>query len=531
MVAAVCTVNDVLDGHVSLDLECLDRIYLNAYVPNLQVGGQVVGFLTQHLGNPIPSPAIFTKLGTAFRAAVERFAATHEIPVIRFAKDARKADVMRPYLMAATPPGVVAIGVAQEFQNVVCGWKRKTTTPGAVSFAFAKADRRVSVYYFYVLDRDFGPGFIKLCSYFPYPAKVWVNGHEWAKRQATTAGVAFTELANGFASCDDPAALQAICDRLGPADLQRFFDRWLARIPTPLGLADQAAGYWWELSMRQIEVSRTLVFDQPRRARGFFEALVADNLDLGRPDEVKLIFDRRIRKDTLGTFATKIVTRGVEVAVNVFYKHSRIKQYLKEGRALRIETVVNSPTDLGCQRRLRNLDQRQGKARAANRRLLTIQRVGQGCAMETALLARISQPSVEEGQRTGALRLGDPRVMALAGALCILLNTVVGFTNRSLRAQVSGLLGGAYSSAQMTYDLRRLRLKGLIQRIEHSNRYVLTPDGLRVAVFYTKLHHRLLGPLLAADRAPAPPDLRDALRVIDRRVNSYVQHARMGIAA
>jgi hypothetical protein len=396
MVAAVCNVNDMLDGHVSLDLECLDRIYLNAYVPNLQVGGQVVGFLTQHLGNPIPSPAIFAKLGTAFRAAVERFAATHQIPVIRFAKDARKADVMRPYLEAATEPGVVAIGVAQEFQNVFCGWKRKTTTPGAVSFAFAKADRRVSVYYFYVLDRDFGPGFIKLCSYFPYPAKVWVNGHQWAKRQATREGLAFTELANGFASCDDPAALQQVCDRLGPADIQRFFDRWLARIPTPLGLADQAAGYWWELSMRQIEVSRTLVFDVPRRARGLFEALVADNLDLGRPDEVKLIFGRRIRKDTPGSFATKVVTRGVEVAVNVFYRHSRIKQYLKEGRALRVETVVNSPTDLGVQRRLRNLGELQAKARAANRRLLTIQRVGQGCAIETATFERISQPSVQE---------------------------------------------------------------------------------------------------------------------------------------
>jgi hypothetical protein len=389
----------------------------------------------------------------------------------------------------------------------------------------------VSVYYFYVLDRDFGPGFIKLCSYFPYPAKVWVNGHQWAKRQATREGLAFTELANGFASCDDPAALQAICDRLGPADIQRFFDRWLARIPTPLGLADQAAGYWWELSMRQIEVSRTLVFDVPRRARGFFEALVADNLDLGRPDEVKLIFGRRIRKDTPGSFATKVVTRGVEVAVNVFYRHSRIKQYLKEGRALRVETVVNSPTDLGVQRRLRNLGELQAKARAANRRLLTIQRVGQGCAIQTATFERISQPSVQQGQPTAALRLGDPRVMALAGALCILLNTVVGFTNRSLRAQVSGLLGGAYSSAQMTYDLRRLRLKGLIRRIEHSNRYVLTPDGIRMAVFYTKLHHRLLGPLLAADRPPAPPDLRDALRVIDRRVDTYVQHARMGIAA
>jgi hypothetical protein len=534
MAAALCNVNDVLDGHVTLDVECLDRIYLNAYVPNLQVAGQVVLFLTQHLGNPIPSPAVFTKIGNAFRAAVERFAATHQIPVVRFAKDARKQEVMRPHLEAATKPGVVAIGVAQEFQSVFTGYDRTAGKPGPPSFTFAKADRRVSVYYFYVLDRDFGPGFIKLCSYFPYPAKVWVNGHEWAKRQTHAAGITFTELANGFAACEDPERLQAICDRLGAADIQAFFDRWLARIPTPLTLADQGAGYWWELSMRQIEVSRTLVFDQPRRARAFFEALVADNLDLGRPDEVKLIFDRRIRKvrkDTLGSFATKIVTRGTEVAVNVFYKHSRIKQYLKERRALRVETVINSPTDLGCQRRLRNLDQLQAKARAANQRLLTIERVGQGCAIETATFERISQPSVEEGQRTGALRFGDPRVMALAGALCILLNAVVGFTNRSLRAQVSGLLGGAYTTTQMTYDLRRLRLKGLIRRIERTNRYVLTPEGVRVAIFYTKLHNRLLGPLLAADRPPALPELREALHLIDRQVNDYTQRARMGIAA
>jgi hypothetical protein len=455
--AAACNVNDLLDGHVTLDLECLDRVYLNAYVPNLQVGGQVVTFLTQHLGHPVPSPAIFAKLGDAFRAAVARFAEDHSIPVVRFAKDARKAEVMRPYLDAASEPGVVAIGVAQEFQSVFSGWKRKTTTPGAVSFAFEKADRRVSVYYFYVLDRDFGPGFVKLCSYFPYPAKVWVNGHEWAKRQATTAGITFTALGNGFAACDQPQRLQALCDQLTATDLQCFFDRWLARIPTPLTLADQAAGFWWELSMRQVEVSRTIVFDVPRRARAFFEAMISDNLSLGRPDEVQLVFGRRVRKDTRGTFSTKVVTRGVEVTVNVFYKHSRIKQYLKEGRALRVETVVNQPNDLGCQRRLGNLDELQRKARAANRRLLTIQRVGQGCAIETALLARISQPSLQEGQPTGALRFGDPRVMALAGALAIQLKAIAGFTNHSLRAHVAGLLGAPYTTSQMTYDLRRLR--------------------------------------------------------------------------
>ncbi|MGH9224415.1 MAG: hypothetical protein ACRD2W_11690 [Acidimicrobiales bacterium] len=155
-------------------------------------------------------------------------------------------------------------------------------------------------------------------------------------------------------------------------------------------------------------MSRTILFDAPRRARGFFEALVADNLDIGRPDEVKLIFGRQIDKDTKGEFATRVVTRGTEVTVNVSYRSSRIKQYLKEGWALRIETVVNEPNDLGCQRRLRNLDDLQGRARLANRRLLEVQRVGQSCGISTTLLERVSLPTLVEGQRAPALRFGDP---------------------------------------------------------------------------------------------------------------------------
>jgi hypothetical protein len=92
---------------------------------------------------------------------------------------------------------------------------------------------------------------------------------------------------NGFAAVDDPDRLQAICDQLGPGDIETFFDRWMAHIPTPLGDEDRAAGYWWELSMRQVEVSRTIVFDAPRRGRAFFEAVVADNIGLGRPSEVR----------------------------------------------------------------------------------------------------------------------------------------------------------------------------------------------------------------------------------------------------
>ncbi|WP_448072472.1 hypothetical protein [Georgenia yuyongxinii] len=198
-----------------------------------------------------------------------------------------------------------------------------------------------------------------------------------------------------------------------------------------------------------------------------------------------------------------------------------------DGRALRVETVVNDTYDLGVQRRLHNLDELQRRARAVNTRLLDTERVGQGCVLASPAFERVASPSLVEGQRAPALRFGDPRVMALVGALLITLNAVTGFTNRSLRAQVSGLLGTEYSMGQASYDLRRLRLKGLIRRLEHSNTYVLTPDGIRVAVFYTKVHDRLLRPLLAANTPPAPLPLRQALRVIDHHIDDYLAQARL----
>jgi hypothetical protein len=361
--------------------------------------------------------------------------------------------------------------------------------------------------------------------------KIWVNGHEWAKRQALKAGVGFTELSNGFAACTDPVALQAICDRLGPGAIRVFAERWWSILPLPLTEHDCAAGYWWELSMRQVEVSRTLVFDAPRRARAFFEALVTDNLDIGRPELIELIFKRGQRRGrpAAGQYKTKIVTYGTEVNVNAFYRHSRIKQYLKDARALRIETVINDPEDLSCRRRLHHLDELQARARAVNTTLLDTERVGQGCLLASPAFERIARPTLtEEGRRAPALRFGDPRVQALAGALCTSVLAVTGITNKSLRALMTGLLGGAnYSMNQASYDLARLRVNGLIARIPGKNRYRLTADGLRFAIFYTKVHDRLLRPLLAADRPPAPTQVRKALQTIEIHITETIDRARL----
>jgi hypothetical protein len=174
-VATVGNVNEILDGHIVLDLECLDRVYLNAYIPKLQVSGQVVTFFSQHRNQPIASPALIQKMGESFRLAVANYAKRHQIPVIRFGKRDRQIDVIQPYFKAATQPGVVAIGVAQEFQSVLTGYDRSAKKgeprPGGPHYSFVKEDRRVTVYYFYIADAEFGLGFIKLCAYFPNPAK------------------------------------------------------------------------------------------------------------------------------------------------------------------------------------------------------------------------------------------------------------------------------------------------------------------------------------------------------------------------
>jgi hypothetical protein len=469
---------------------------------------------------------------------VDSYAQANRIPVVRFVKGQRKVDVMAPLMARAAAEGrsrVVAVGLAQEYAWVATAGTTHTES-GYPHFTFGRAQRRVSCVYFYLWDADMGAAFIKVCTYFPYPMKIWVNGHEWAKRQATAAGIGFTELSNGFASCADPAALQRVCDRFGPEAIRAFCERWWARLPLPLTPADRAAGYWWDLSMRQVEFSRTIVFTAPRHARTFFETLIADNLDLGRPEQVEVIFGRTTRRakrstkqgrrPTPGTFKTAIDRANQGVTVNVFFKHSRAKQYLKDGRAMRIETVVNDTTDLGVLRRLEHFEELSAKARAINHRIVEAERVGQGTVLASPAFERIAHPSLVDGRRAPALRFGDPRVQALAGALAHTLSAAVGITNRSLRAQMPALLGGnQYSSAQASYDLTRLRVKGLIQRLPGRNIYHLTAAGQRFAVFYTKLHNRLLRPLMAADQPPAPLPLRQALRTIDRHIDDYLSLA------
>jgi hypothetical protein len=529
------TLTDIVAGHVSLEIEAFDRIYLNGWVPALQTSGQVAGWLHWR-GFPVASPAALGQNKDLFVRAVHRYAESNAIPWIRFTKGDRKIDVIRPYLDAAERASiskVVAVGEAREFQWVFDATKRQGPD-GGVWFKFWRAERLVTCFYFYIWDQRCGPGFIKICSYAPYPVKVWLNGHEIARRMALAAGLDVMPLANGFASASDPARLRELCDMVQAGTLRSFFDRWTARIPVPLTTADRDHGCWWDLSMRQIEVSRTLVFDDPRRVRAVFEELLSANMSLGRPENVQIIFGSRASRAAGWEFSTRLLNRADQVTINLGFKHSRIKIYLKEDRALRVETVVNDPGDLGCKRSLEHLDELAVKARACNTRLMDAVTAGQGSGiLANPVFERIARPSSDAaGRRVPAMRFGDPRVQALAGCLAVWEMAVSGITNKSLRAWMTGQLGTPCTTNQASYDLARLRRNGLITRIPHSNTYRLTPDGVTFALVYSRVHDKVLLPLTARDQPiAAPADVRTAWRTLTRHIDSTIAATRIGHAA
>jgi hypothetical protein len=355
---------------------------------------------------------------------------------------------------------------------------------------------------------------------------VCINGNEYAKRQAARAGIGFEPLDNGFASCEDPGRLQRICDRLSAARIDGLVRKWLAILPHPFTAADRRRGFRYDVSILQAEFSLTQVLDRPLAGRVFLDDVIRHNLDLGRPDRVGLIFDRRVvtrgRFKTPGRFRTRVITDGVTPSLHVDYKHSKIKQYHKLGIALRTETTINDTRDFDIGRRLHNLPALRKVGFAANRRLLDVQRTSHDPMIGADRFADVTGPVIiDDARKAPGLRFGDPRVHALLAALLVFRMHTDGFTNADLRAllaEATGRTPQQVTASQMSYDLRRLRLHGFITRIPGTFRYQLTDHGLQTAVAFTLAHDRVVRAGIAHLSDPTvPSDLRTAFnRFADR---------------
>ena len=227
----MASIPELLNGHVTLEVECLDRLYLNGYIGRLATSGGLVTFMREQLGKPVPSPVVLGQITEKFREAVKALAEREQIPVYQFEHKEKKDDVANRIPAAAWHPrrhrlhrrgaGEGAGLSREEGQRAVRVHRDKTVY--------------VNHYYFYIDDDDFGPLFIKVCSYAPWGTKLCLNGHEWAKRQLEQRGIAYEALDNGFLSCAEPGrSCRRSATRLGPEQIERVFRKWLRRIPLPI---------------------------------------------------------------------------------------------------------------------------------------------------------------------------------------------------------------------------------------------------------------------------------------------------------
>jgi len=535
------TAAEVLSGHVRLEIRCTDRVLVTVRQPRLQYGQGIHGFFCHHRGNQFVSSSLMHPMTERFAADIRHYIDTRRLDLVRFAKGQSKDQVAKEYL-ARHDGGecILFAGVAQEKARVWRTARRRDPATGKRYPWLYQEQAMVNHWYFYGFDADFGPFFIKFCGYFPYTGQIYFNGHEYAKRQCLKAGIAFTSLDNAFGAVSDAEAVQRICDGLTDQKIYRFAGKWLARLPQPFTREDQDADYRWQLSVHQVEFSTTMALDRPVSGRIFFEQLIRENLDIGRPDKVNIVFGRTIRQRgkfrTPGTFRTQVITNGACPYLYLFYKKTQVKQYLKEGRALRTETTFNQPRDLGIGKELTNLAALAKAGYAANRRLLDAECISHDPAAGTAALEMLTSPVISTTcTRVPGMRFPDPRVQALLAACCALALRPAGFTSRDLRHILAPQLGkdpGDMSGGQISYDLRRLRAHQIIERIPHSRSYQVTADGLSTARFFTRLTRRVIIPGLADIAGTGPPPgspLRQADRAYQAAIADLATQASLGI--
>ena len=315
------TAAEVLSGHVTLEVRCIDRVLLTFRQPRLQYGQGIRGFFCHHRGNQFASSALMMPMTERFAAAIRHYTDTRRLDLVRFDKGQSKDRVARGYLTGKSGGDQILLaGVAQEKARI---WRtsqrRDPVTEKRYPWLY-QDQALVSHCYFYGFDADFGPFCIKFCGYFPYTGQIYLNGHECAKQQCLKEGIAFTALDNTFGTVSDAEAVQRICDGLIDQKIYRFAGKWLARLPQPFTRDDEDAGYRWQLSVQRVEFSTTMALDRPLAGRIFFGQLIRDNLDIGRPDKVNLIFGRAIRQrgkfQTPRTFRPQVIASALVIVKN-----------------------------------------------------------------------------------------------------------------------------------------------------------------------------------------------------------------------
>jgi hypothetical protein len=527
---------------IALDYSCFDRVLLNGVIQVLQNPACIVGFLKEKRQATEVTPAVFKAISTDYHHFVQTFAEQRQVEIVQPPKEVRREEWVEPfYRNLQGQNGIAVILKSRENARVAVSFPRQGNHVELLN-------RFVLQYYFYLQDQDFGRMFLRVCPYFPFSARVCLNGHEWLACRLREQDIAFEQCGNAFRSCADPARLQELADQFAPTDIEACAHRWLAQlVPFFTDRERRHQGFGYRLFVSPVEYCTNLVFEQRAALDRLHERLLDLNRTIGHPDKIALIFGRRLTQHTDAGLKTQILDHDLgQPVIRSEDKSSSIKQYVRDHLILRTETTSYHTPDLGVNKSVEHLPALRQTMATANERYLDVQQDVLETFVDRGQLHELRQPTIAPtGRRTPGLRLDDPRLLAVLQALvCFALLAGRGrFRTTDLHATAAQALGKTtetYTLGQLRYDLAKLRAKGLVERIAGTQTYQLPSAGYRIAVLYLKLFHRIYAPLTAGIVEPVPwdkdlpPERRaplDTLYVaVDRALNQLFESVGLRLA-
>lgn len=488
---------------------CFDRILLNGLIQPFQQPERVVGFFNTYRELYPVSKAVLRDIATQYERWVTAHAKTWGTPIVD-APTGRRDDFVDRYFRRPQPDQVVVILKAREPARIL------TAIGKDDRWHLQYARRWVIQYNFYVYDRDWGRMFVRLCPYFPFSARVCLNQHHWLANRLRTEDITFRQCGNAFLTCGDPIRLQQLADSLPPRDLDRCGQRWL-RALTPFFTSTERrqAACQHRLFVAQAEYCDNLVFHRRAALDGLGERLFDANRTIGQPTKLATIFGRRVTRRHHGKLETIIEDLDLpNPVIRSYYRDGSIKQYVRDHLLLRTEATSNNVADFGVRKALEHVPQLRQTMAAVTDRYLTVQQDILETFVDRGQLRQLAEPTrLPNGKRIPGLKLDHPRQLALMHALVRFAHIAGGdaFTTRDLHEPTAAALDTTtehYHLASLRYDLSKLRAKGLVERVPHSRRYRLLPQGYRICLVFLKLFERVYAPLTAGLLRPIAADVR-----------------------
>lgn len=487
---------------------CFDRILLNGLIQPFQQPERVIGFFNTYRHLYPVSKGVLCDIATQYQHWVTARAAQWGAPIVEAPAHERRDQFVDSYFKRAQPDQVVVILKARE--------------PARYLVAIGKDDRwhlefkrRWPIQYnFYLLDREWGRMFVRVCPYFPFSARLCVNQHHWLARRMQAEGITFRQAGNMFLTCSDPARLQVLADSLTARDLDRCGQKWLhAFVPFFTPTERRVSAH--RLFFAQVEYCANAVFHRRAALDALGERLFDANRTIGQPTKLAMIYGRRITRRYRGKLETVIEDLDLpNPVIRSYYRDGSVKQYVRDHLGLRTEATSNNTANFGVAKSIDSLPQLREAMAAVTDRYLTVQQDILETFVDRGQLRHLADPTrLPNGKRIPGLKLDHPRQLAVMHAL-VRFAHIAGrdtFTTTDLHPAAAAALDlttDQYGRAALRYDLSKLRAKHLVEKVEHSRRYRLLSDGYRVCVLFLKLFERVYAPLTAGLLRPVTSDAR-----------------------